>query len=157
MTNISETLDNKFSEAFTLSFDTQEPIVMQDESSAGLLYETIGLDSEQGGAYRYVAKRGSLDTETVEIVANILGNTRDISVTHQLFIVPRTLGDGRKFEELPRDAFAGSVLWIDGEANEAIELYPGMAFPRMLGAVALDSIASSLVDLRVAKAPVGLL
>ncbi len=151
MSEIADVLDSKFEVALELSWDKQGAVLTQDAFLYDLRYELIGLDCEQGGAFRYVVSRGSIDTQPVSLGAGVVGNPQDMDVTHQIIRIPRTQGDNRRLEDLSQDILTGTVLLIDGQANAGIELGLESASPRVLGALALNELALEIAGLRVAE------
>lgn len=151
MSEIASVLDNKFSEAFELSMSHPGSVGFEDSNFPGLRYELIGLDSLQGALFRYKVYRTSLDTEQALLGAGDVGNPIDLVVSHQILRIPRTLGDGRRFEDLPREAIVGTLLLLDAESNDAIEFVPNTEIPQALGVLALDELAREMSSLRVAQ------
>ena len=144
MENISEVIDKKFDEALRMMIEEDTNSVITSKPIMGSSNEVIGLDCESGQPNRYIISRPCLDGRTVgyDFGDPDIG---EINCTSWLFKMPRTLGDKRKMENLPIEAFHGDLFLIDGKK----EIIVDMTIIEPLGKRAVMSYCYELSGLRV--------
>ena len=144
MDKIGEVIDKKFDEALRMMIEDDTNSVITSKPIMGSSSELIGLDCENEQPNRYIISRPCLDGRTVGFDFGDPG-IGEVNCTSWIFQMPRNLGDKRKMENLPIDAFNGSLYLVDGEREIIIDMR--IIFP--LGRRAIMSYCYELSGLRV--------
>lgn len=146
MSEIGEVLENKFSEAYQMMNYDGENAVHADMSLLGQMNEIIGLDCEIRQPNRYIVSKSGIDDSPPTFEFKDVGMV--ISSNYWLVKIPRKLGDNRSFEDLPEEAFQGSLFMIDVNRDLVVPVIPCDDTAEKLCTRALSR---ELESLRVAK------
>ena len=145
MSKIGEILDSKFAEAIELTIDSEDAIHAQ------FSYEIIGLDGQQGSAFRYFIVRPFLDKSEIKLTDQVRAKAGDLAVSHQMAKIDRDEYDDRPFSLVPPDEMSGTLVYIDSTANRGLEINLRSTTPKILGEAAIDALALELSGLSVVK------
>ncbi len=144
MEKIGEVIDKKFDEALRMMIEDDTNSVITSKPIMGSSSELIGLDCENEQPNRYIISRPCLDGRTVGFDFGY-PDIGEVNCTSWLFKIPRNLGDKRKMENLPIEAFHGGLYLID----EKKEIVIDMSIIEPLGRRAIISYCYELSGLRV--------
>ena len=146
MSEIGEVIEDKFSEAYYLMNYHGENSVITDRSILGQMNEIIGLDCEVRQPNRYLVSKSGIDdsppTFEFKDVRMVFGSN------YWLVKIPRKLGDTRSFEDLPEEAFQGSLYTIDSSKDLIVPIIPSET---TADEICTRALSRELASLRVAK------
>lgn len=153
MSEFQTVVDKKFAEAQELYMTGKDALNTDHSPHMDLNYEVIGLDCEQGARFRYVISRPSIDTPSPILESGMFDCSEAMPITHLIVRIPRTLGDSRFMEDLPREAWSslGNWIFINATYETGIEVESIHTPVKILDAVALGKLAVELSALRISE------
>lgn len=113
MANIGEIIDDKFDAAVQMSLTGMDTI-RASVPMLGPPVEVIALDSHKGPESRCLLSRPCLGPATITV--------NGVEIFSFGVEIPRTIGDKRRFEELPQDAIEGNMFLVGTRQDSSINI-----------------------------------
>lgn len=113
MANIGEIIDDKFDAAVQMSLTGMDSI-RASVPMLGPPVEVIALDSYEAPESRCLLTRPCLGPATITV--------NGVEIFSFGVEIPRTLGDKRRFEELPQDAIEGNMFFVGTKQDNSIHI-----------------------------------